>query len=411
MPGTMAWPFTRQRAAVGGTEADPDAEILREGLLTALTALASDASPADRSRLERIAERVRRPPAPTGLARKLEQVLAPRLRGREAGDLHELAVALARLAAKVAIDDEALAEGLRRLRRAVARGIESSQRPAIFERLRAVEQAASPARQRFEAANREMLTLVEEIGRHLESVGGSSARMSGHLGEMARALAEARDAEGLRRLRSRMGGIIAAMQAENEQLRGALEAALERAARMESAARQRAAERDEAVRQGFQDALTGALNRAWFDKELPRFVAGHQERGAPASLALLDLDHFKEINDSLGHPAGDAVLQAVVRAVGRTIRERDALARVGGEEFALLLPGTGAEGALRVAERVRAAVSEAPITVDGRTLWVTCSAGVAEVLPDDTPESLYKRADTALYQAKSAGRNAARLAA
>lgn len=164
----------------------------------------------------------------------------------------------------------------------------------------------------------------------------------------------------------------------------------------------------EALRQlATHDPLTGLLNRREFD----RILAEESERavrfGDPLALVLLDLDHFKRINDRHGHPAGDAVLCEVARRLVAQVRSVDRVLRLGGEEFALVLVQTDRAGARRVAERVCAAVRAEPVAVDGTPgLAVTGSAGVA-ILPDDaaTPTVLVTAADQALYAAKAAGRD------
>lgn len=158
------------------------------------------------------------------------------------------------------------------------------------------------------------------------------------------------------------------------------------------------------------DSLTGAANRRHF------YELMHAERertlrgGHRLSLCLFDVDHFKSINDQHGHVAGDHALSAIAQAAKSQLRVNDALGRLGGEEFAILLPDTGQEGALVLAERVRAAVERAVVpsgepAEERSPIHVTVSLGVAELRADETMESLLKRADRALYAAKDHGRN------
>ena len=163
------------------------------------------------------------------------------------------------------------------------------------------------------------------------------------------------------------------------------------------------------------DGLTDCLNRNAAIALLGNLLQRGQRTGEANSLVMLDLDHFKLINDRHGHHAGDEVLRQFANIARKQLRASDVLARMGGEEFALILPGTDAVGAVHVAESVRAAV-QAMVVVDlkGGSIKVTVSAGVACSAANSaptTPDLLYHRADTALYAAKEAGRNRIELAA
>jgi diguanylate cyclase (GGDEF)-like protein len=156
------------------------------------------------------------------------------------------------------------------------------------------------------------------------------------------------------------------------------------------------------------DGLTGCLNRSTIDAMLSHELErGRREREA-VSFVLLDLDHFKLVNDQHGHRAGDEVLRAFARTVRERLRASDIFGRTGGEEFGLVLPATDAAGARRLLEQIRSAV-EAMQVRDGRgsSLRITVSAGLAVALPDMpiSGDRLYGRADRALYEAKHAGRN------
>jgi diguanylate cyclase (GGDEF)-like protein len=154
-----------------------------------------------------------------------------------------------------------------------------------------------------------------------------------------------------------------------------------------------------------EDPLTGLPNRRAFDEALARELARADRSGAPLAAVALDVDHFKRVNDGHGHAAGDAVLAAVARRAASALRAGDLLARIGGEEFAALLPGADLPAAAEVAERIRAAVGGAAIEVGGVALPVTVSLGCAAREAGEAGPGLLARADARLYAAKAGGRN------
>jgi diguanylate cyclase (GGDEF)-like protein len=154
------------------------------------------------------------------------------------------------------------------------------------------------------------------------------------------------------------------------------------------------------------DGLTQIFNRRYFNEALEREVNRSKRYERVLSLIAFDLDHFKSINDTYGHLMGDSVLRLVSSAVKPRLRREDIFARTGGEEFAVLLPEIGMDGALITAEKVRAIVHAASLKHEQELIRVTVSLGVATLLPDEaSPEALYERADERLYEAKQGGRN------
>lgn len=155
------------------------------------------------------------------------------------------------------------------------------------------------------------------------------------------------------------------------------------------------------------DDLTGLANRRAFDRALGDEVSRARRHRTPLALVMVDLDWFKSINDRFGHPAGDDVLQEMGRLLSNTARRYDTIARCGGDEFCLLLPQTGREGARLLAERLRAAVSTASVRVEDQEVRLTASVGVAvlEAVAQATPAALVEVADRALYRAKARGRD------
>ena len=163
---------------------------------------------------------------------------------------------------------------------------------------------------------------------------------------------------------------------------------------------------EQLVHQALHDALTGLPNRALFLDRLGLAMSRLERRPGLAALFFLDLDNFKVVNDSLGHPAGDQVLVSVADRLQRSLRDGDTAARLGGDEFAVLCEDLIDEGeAVQIAERLGAAVAERPVTLAGRELVVTVSIGVAFATnPTRRPESLLRDADAAMYRAKERGR-------
>ncbi|MDE2452094.1 MAG: diguanylate cyclase, partial [Burkholderiales bacterium] len=158
------------------------------------------------------------------------------------------------------------------------------------------------------------------------------------------------------------------------------------------------------------DALTGVLNRKGFEKVLATTFEGQPDT-RPASVVMIDLDHFKPINDSAGHAAGDAMLRAVAQAMGASVRASDSVARLGGDEFALMLAGCNAERALAIAEKVRHAITQLSLDWEGRRLSVGASLGVAELGARHGGVAAWlAEADAACYAAKRGGRGAVRTA-
>lgn len=155
-----------------------------------------------------------------------------------------------------------------------------------------------------------------------------------------------------------------------------------------------------------RDGLTGVYNRRYLEASIAQEFARCQRYGPPMSVILLDIDFFKKVNDQRGHQAGDEVLKIVAQRLGGCLRDSDMLARYGGEEFAIILPETELTGALSVAERLRSAVADTPISFHNDLIPVTISLGVSQFrVGVENCDSLVHEADTALYQSKEKGRN------
>ena len=168
--------------------------------------------------------------------------------------------------------------------------------------------------------------------------------------------------------------------------------------------------RDAALSAAETDYLTGMLNRGAIISRLSRLIEAGQSVGRRFSIALIDLDHFKTINDRFGHDTGDAVLRHFAACANEAVRDNDYLGRVGGEEFLLVMAGAGQDEACRVLERLRHHIQTRPVDTGKIALKYTFSAGVVEWRPGTSLEDLYSTADKALYAAKSDGRDRLRRA-
>ena len=224
---------------------------------------------------------------------------------------------------------------------------------------------------------------------------------------------EAADLDSLKQvLESHLEGLLGTMDEHQQQrdqreqeVAARLKGLAERVANMEQEA-QGYREHLEVQRQkALIDPLTGLPNRAAWSERLDHEVNAWHQRGNSLSLAMLDLDHFKRINDGYGHLAGDKVLKIIANVLRKRLRTSDFIARFGGEEFVLLMPDSSLSDALAVGEVLRAAIAACPFHFKGEPVTITVSMGVAQFLPGERSELALKRADEALYRAKAAGRN------
>ncbi|MGE0627919.1 MAG: PleD family two-component system response regulator [Hyphomicrobiaceae bacterium] len=164
---------------------------------------------------------------------------------------------------------------------------------------------------------------------------------------------------------------------------------------------------EQSVEQAVTDALTGLHNRRYMESHIRTLMDEAVSTGRPLSLLVSDIDHFKRVNDSWGHDAGDNVIREFATRMRRNIRGIDLACRFGGEEFVIVMPDTDLDRARHVAERLRACIEAEPFKINDTTMIsVTASVGLATLeQPDETPEAIFKRADNALYAAKREGRN------
>jgi len=213
-------------------------------------------------------------------------------------------------------------------------------------------------------------------------------------------------------LENRLEGLLGTMDEHQhardrreQELAGRLQGLAERVASMEQEALGYREHLEEQRQKALIDPLTGLPNRAAWTEQVEREILDWQENGGHLAMAILDLDHFKRINDSYGHLAGDKVLKIVADQLRKRLRARDFIARFGGEEFVLLLPQTSPAAGAQVAEVLRAAIEACPFHFKGERVVITASIGLSTFRSGERGDQVLKRADAALYRAKDLGRN------
>jgi len=231
--------------------------------------------------------------------------------------------------------------------------------------------------------------------------------------DLQNSVQEAADLESLKQaLEQRLEGLLQSVSSHQRQRDSAsddvaerLQGLVKRVAEMEQEAQQFREHIEEQRQKSLLDPLTGLPNRAAWSERLDLEVARRQRYGGQLLLAVLDVDHFKRINDGYGHLAGDRVLKIIAGELSKRLRKTDFIARFGGEEFVLLIPATPLEGGVQLLETLRAAIEACPFHFKGEPVTITFSAGIAEFRNGEATEVTFERADQALYRAKGAGRN------
>lgn len=224
---------------------------------------------------------------------------------------------------------------------------------------------------------------------------------------------EASDLPSLKRaLEQRLEGLLNTVsehqhqrEGREEEVSARLQALTQRVAEMEQEAQGFREHLEEQRQKALIDPLTGLANRAGWSERLDLELARWRRYGGDLLLAVLDIDHFKRINDNYGHLAGDKVLKIIAGELARRLRKTDFLARFGGEEFVLLIPGTPLQGGQQLLETLRGAIEACPFHFRGEPVTITFSAGLTAFAGEDTNDTTFSRADQALYKAKREGRN------
>ncbi|HEY1027780.1 MAG TPA: diguanylate cyclase [Pseudomonas sp.] len=259
-------------------------------------------------------------------------------------------------------------------------------------------------------------TLSEANEGHSASVESSRSfnqELREQVSDLQSSVQEAVDLETLKQaLEQRLDGLLQSVGAHQrqrdsheEEVAERLQALVQRVAEMEREAQQFRDHIEEQRQKSLLDPLTGLPNRAAWSERLELEVARRQRYGGQLLLAVLDIDHFKRVNDSYGHLAGDRVLKIIAGELHKRLRKTDFIARFGGEEFVLLLPSTPLESGVQLLETLRAAIEACPFHFKGEPVTVTLSAGIVEFIDGVSTDEVFERADQALYRAKGAGRN------
>jgi len=234
-----------------------------------------------------------------------------------------------------------------------------------------------------------------------------------HVSGLQESVLEATDLEALKRhVESRLQGLVGTMdqfreerEAREREVGERIQSLMTRVASMEAEAQTFKANIEDQRQKAMTDALTGLPNRAALNERLEQEVARWERSGGDLLLAVLDVDHFKRINDDFGHLAGDKVLKIIASELSKRLRKIDFISRYGGEEFVVLLPSTPLEGGERLLNVLRGAVEACPFHFKGERLVITCSAGLTAFRHGERSDAVFERADQALYRAKRGGRN------
>jgi diguanylate cyclase len=237
------------------------------------------------------------------------------------------------------------------------------------------------------------LKIIRSMANWTSEFAGDVSKVQSQLNGISRQLGSAESDEATQDV----GSILQKMIAANEQLQSRLGAA-------EHRLEQQAHELADYLTEAYTDSLTGLANRRAFDKQLEVCYRSHRQSGRPFVVVLIDLDHFKNVNDSLGHLFGDKVLCQFSDRLRLSFREAFIVARYGGEEFAILM-GQPLAQCVEIVDRFRQSVEQVPLQVGNSPWRMTLSGGVSEISKDESTDSCVQRADEALYVAKAQGRN------
>ena len=399
-----------------------DRVLLRDAVLALLQPHKRDSTPGQHVRIRRLEERLRRFPAPTGIVREVEKIAEQAsarskdegsTRERKPVDLMPLVEELIRTLQAVALVDQRLEVAIERYGSEMPRNLAEDQVEQYKKKASDIASLGHKVRKQTIQERAELSRMLSDMGEALAAAGTQSDEVVGSIDKIARAFVAMPMPQELAEARRQFLGELKGMHQQTRQLRTGLAAAEKRSRELEDIVSKTTKALHHARQQAATDPLTGLANRGAFDRALNEGMQSARRMRRPFTMVVIDIDHFKAVNDTHGHPVGDVVIKAVADRMRQELRDQDTVARYGGEEFALLLEGAPEGIAFSVADRIRERMAGLPVPIppeesaDGKpfAVQVTLSAGLTVMRDKDTPESFLKRADKALYKAKRSGRN------
>ena len=275
----------------------------------------------------------------------------------------------------------------------------------VERRLRDVMLKQAEAKGRAVEAQKEMQLMLGTFIERLSLITDSTSVFGGKMEENARLIEQATSLEELAPVLKEVVSATRSMASDTLEARNELRGMRERAEATEAEIVKLHMELDRVSAQARHDPLTGALNRKGLDEALNREVSNMRRKETPLCMALLDIDNFKKINDTLGHTTGDQALAHLAQVARESMRPQDTLARYGGEEFVLMLPDTQLDKGIEAMTRLQRELTKRFFLAGAEKVLITFSAGVAQVGVDEEGAAAIKRADQAMYMAKRAGKN------
>lgn len=302
---------------------------------------------------------------------------------------------------------------------------------SVAPALTAIANLISSMRQQMEQENKELQTFLQQLGDNLKEIdqnlsGAQSSQkesmssgrefdavVHAHVKDIQTTVEAAPESSELKQqiqgrldaIRKHLDQYRETEESRQQQLEDQLERLNSRVHGMESEGEKLRRRLEEKHEQAVRDPLTGLYNRLAYDERVVQEFARWKRYGQSLVMMMIDVDHFKNVNDTYGHKAGDKALVLIADQLRNNLRESDFLARFGGEEFVVLMPETDLDSAVIAAEKLRAAVEQCQFHYQSSQVSITISSGLAQLRKDDSSESLFKRADEAMYRAKVAGRN------
>ncbi|GAB4396311.1 MAG: GGDEF domain-containing protein [Rhodoferax sp.] len=275
----------------------------------------------------------------------------------------------------------------------------------LEQRLKDVIVKQTEAKARAVQAQEEMRQMLATFIERLAAMAASTSGYQNQLENSARLIEQAKSITEIAPVLKEVVGTTRSMATESLTVRDELQGMKKRYEATEAELAKLHQELDRISAQARHDPLTGALNRQGLDEALTREIAQMRRKDAPLSVALLDIDNFKKLNDALGHAAGDAALTHLATVTREIMRPQDSLARYGGEEFVILLPDTTLEQGIGAMTRLQRELTKRFFLAGTEKVLITFSAGVAQLQADETGPEAIRRADQAMYLAKRAGKN------